>query len=572
MKINKGNQYLGVIFFSIFFAVLAGCAKLDTSTGDHYDKPESLIEQDSLNAFNPLKSYIDYSNQANFNLGAELSLSDVQNNSLLYRLAQKHFDEIDYTNLKSTDYVQADGSILLDNFQNFVKADSAGIPLFVGPLVTHQNQQATYLNGLIADSIIPGESGNFTVADFENNSVGDTYPVMGAGTATVAPDPDGKSGNTLNIVGPQTFPQFQVTLTDGLTLGNCKSVTIDFRGPGSGGLYGQGMRMAITTALGTISFGSANSYSSPSGFGAGDGSWARGLIILPIAQLGLTDAQKSLTSFVLTVGSATGSANYLMDNVTIQWGKVGQTIVKTPEQKAEIIQGELEKWIKGVAEAGKGKVHSWSVIYQPMDDSNPSELRTGIGNTNIPANTFYWQDYLGKDYASIAINMLKQYGDASDKMFFTETNLMANPAKIQGLDDFIKYTESKGSKVDGIATELALDITSDTAAIDAMLSQLAATGKLIKISSLDIGIGVSINQATDALYEQQAEMYKWFVQTYYKLIPASQRAGITFRSPLDQSSSSSWRPNEPVGLWTGQNVRKAAYGGVVEALKSESDH
>ena len=62
----------------------------------------------------------------------------------------------------------------------------------------------------------------------------------------------------------------------------------------------------------------------------------------------------------------------------------------------------------------------------------------------------------GKDYAAIAIELLKQYANAQDKVFFTETNLVDNPSKIQGLAQFISYTEGKGQQVDGIATELAL--------------------------------------------------------------------------------------------------------------------
>src|SRR5690606_37821526 len=196
----------------------------------------------------------------------------------------------------------------------------------------------------------------------------------------------------------------------------------------------------------------------------------------------------------------------------------------------------------------------------------------------IAANTFCWQQYLRKDYAAIAIGMLKQYANAHDKIFFTETNLVDNLGKIQGLKDFITYTEGKGAQVDGIATELASNVDADKAKIETMLQSLATTGKLIKISALDIGTGTTTAQATPALYQQQADMYKWFVKAYYDLIPANQRAGITFRSPHDRTSGDSGRPNEPVGLWTrvttGSTVkaglqRKPAYQGVIEALQGK---
>lgn len=568
MDINK-KWNRGVMMCLVISSLLVSCAEMEVRDF-HVDKPQRLIDQEALDAYNELKTYVDYSNQPNFRLGVELSPADVSTNSVLYRLMQQHVDEINFTtSLNHMDFVESDGSIVLNTLQAALETnDSMGMPVYAGHLVWHEKQQADYLSSLIADIVIPGESGTTVVVDFENDGQVRPYPVIGAGTNDIVVDPDGKSGNTLNIKGPQTFPQFDITLPEGLKLGECQSIAIDFRGGGCCGLYGQGMRMAITEALGSVNF---TSYGSPSSFGVADGQWARSAINLPIESLNLTDAQKELTSFVLTIGSATGAADYLLDNITIHWQKTGETIIKTPEEKAEIITGELDKWIKGIGELGKDRIDSWSVVYQPMDEVDPSALRSGLSSNTLPANTFYWQDYLGKDYAAIAIGIIKRYANAGDKLFFTETNLADNPSKIQGVADFISYTEGKGAIVDGIATELALNVDTDKAKIETMLQNLAATGKLIKIAALDIGTGGTIAQATPDLYQQQADMYKWFIEAYYNYIPANQRAGITFRSPTDRSSSASWRSNEPVGLWTNINgyQRKPAYVGVLEALQEQ---
>ncbi|HTN37945.1 MAG TPA: endo-1,4-beta-xylanase [Arachidicoccus sp.] len=571
MKINYRDQYLNVIFFSVFFLMLlTGCAKFETEI-NHLDKPQSIIDQEALNSIQDLKSFVDYNSQPNFKLGVELDYNDLINNSMLYRMMQKHFDQVSLTHkLNHVDYVHSGDSIVLNDFSQAVEAnDTTGMSIFAGPLVWHKNQNAAYLNSLIADSILDGLSGSDIVEDFNNKTVGDAYPTTSdAAKGSIVADPDGKSGNALHILKNTgtAFAQIKITLPKGRTLGQYVSVGLDFRGGGCCGFYGAGMRMAISTEYGNPAL---TGYGGPSSFGVPDGQWGRGLIVMPMENLNLTQEQKSLTSFILTVGSQTGSPDYLIDNITMNWETPGDTIRKTPEEKKTIITGELRRWLKAVGETGKDLVKSWAVVYQPMDDDNPSKLRSGNGIDSLPANTFYWQDYLGKDYAAIAIGMIKKYSNNNDKIFITETNLVNNPAKIHGLSDFISYTESKGQKVDGIATELALDISSDTANIETMLSQLAGTGKLIKISSLDIGINASISQATAELYQKQAERYKWFVKAYDKLIPASQRAGITFRSPVDQSSSSTWRPNEPVGLWTGQNNRKQAYKGVVEGLQNK---
>jgi len=540
------------------------------------DKPQSLIDQEVRDAYKELKTYINYSDQPNFKLGVELDLNEVTSNSPLYRLMQSHFDEVNLTRLNHMDFV-ADNTPVTTNFSSALEANmSAAMPIHAGHLVWHEKQRDAYMRGLIANVTLPGQSGSDVLVNFDNDAIGTAYPTTNSGaSAKVVADPDGKSGNALRVLKTTgtAFPQFTVTLPAGRTLGQYKSATIDFKGGGSFGLFGSGMRLAITSSLGDPAL---TGYGGPSSFGVADNVWGRGTIVLPLANLNLTEQQKELTTFIVTIGSQTGSADYLLDNLTFKWETPGETIVKTPAEKKTIITAELDKWIKAIAGSGKDKVKSWSVVYQPMDEANPSQLRSGPATGTPPANTFYWQDYLGKDYGAIAVGMVKQYANADAKIFFTETNLVDNPSKIQGLKDFIAYTEEKGAKVDGIATELALNVGQDKTKVETMLQGLAGTGKLIKISALDIGTGGATPQATPALYQEQAEMYKWFVKAYNSAIPAAQRAGITFRSPHDRASGDSWRPNEPVGLWTrftsGSTVnagyqRKPAYIGVLEAFQ-----
>jgi len=573
---------IGIVMSSLFVA----CSEFEDREFT-VDKPQSIIDQEERDAYNELKTYVDYNSQPNFKLGAELALTDVSGNSVLYRLMQSQFDEINFTRLNHMDFVQANGTPVIDNLNAALEVNkSVGMPIHAGHLVQHSNQNATYLNSLIPDLIIPGPTGTYLVENFESRTVGSSYPVYYStgdvsGTARISTDPvagAANSGKTLKLDGPRAFPQYQVNLPAGVTLGDCKKLLLDANA--AGGNQGAGISLGISTSFGPVPSGRFNKFNpgkSLEAIGAVTNAWGRNLE-LDLATFAFTDAEKQLNSFVLTFGNETGGANMHLDNIRLNWAKLGQVIPKTPAERKTIYTAELDKWIKAIGVAGKDKVKSWSVIYQPMDETNPSQLRSKPATGTLPANTFYWQDFLGKDYAAIAISMLKQYANATDKIYFTETNLVDNPAKIQGLKDFITYTEGKGVMVDGIATELALNVGADKVKIESMLQALAATGKLIKISALDIGTGTTTAQATAALYQEQSEMYKWFVKAYYAAIPAAQRAGITFRSPHDRVSGDTWRPNEPVGLWTrftsGSTVnagfqRKPAYVGVVEALQGK---
>jgi GH35 family endo-1,4-beta-xylanase len=149
-------------------------------------------------------------------------------------------------------------------------------------------------------------------------------------------------------------------------------------------------------------------------------------------------------------------------------------------------------------------------------------------------------------------------------------NLEYNLDKCRGLIEYVKYIESKGAKVDGIGTQMHIDINSDKAKIEEMFRLLAATGKLVKVSELDLGVGVRTPDATAEQYKAQADMYKFVIDKYFELVPPAQRYGITIWSPLDSPANSSWRAGQPIGLWTEGYVRKLAYSAVAKALEANA--
>ncbi|HEY9262830.1 endo-1,4-beta-xylanase, partial [Chitinophaga sp.] len=243
---------------------------------------------------------------------------------------------------------------------------------------------------------------------------------------------------------------------------------------------------------------------------------------------------------------------------------------KTAAEKKYLLTAALDKWMSGMVGAGKSVVKAWDVVNEPMDDGKPYELKTGVGRTNMAADEFYWQDYLGKDYAVTAFKMARQYGNPGDIHFINDYNLEYSLDKCRGLIAYVNYIESQGGKVDGIGTQMHIDINTNKEKIVEMFKLLAATGKMIKVSELDLGVGVKTTAATAEHYKAQAEMYKYVMDKYFELIPPKQRYGITIWSPLDSPANSSWRADEPVGLWTTAYVRKLAYAAVAKALEANA--
>jgi endo-1,4-beta-xylanase len=286
--------------------------------------------------------------------------------------------------------------------------------------------------------------------------------------------------------------------------------------------------------------------------------------------LNTTVSKENRNRFIISYGDFAGTV--YIDNVTLcrinSNGNGEQIIEKTPEEKADTLSKALESWISGMMAVSKDYVKAWDVVNEPMDDGNPYELKTGVGK-ELEDDEFYWQDYLGKDYAVMAFKLARQYGNSNDKLFVNDYNLEYNIDKCKGLIEYVKYIESQGVSVDGIGTQMHISVNSDKEKIVEMFELLAATGKLIKVSELDIGVGVTTDEASDEDYIAQSEMYKFVIEKYFEIIPAAQRYGITIWSPLDSPDDSSWRAGEPIGLWNKTYDRKRAYAGFADGLAGE---
>lgn len=270
------------------------------------------------------------------------------------------------------------------------------------------------------------------------------------------------------------------------------------------------------------------------------------------------------------------AADYYIDDIILEEIETtravtrasGPTIIeKTDEEKAEIIRDAMEDWISKMVTHCKPYVHAWDVVNEPMDDGKTSDIKSGKGKTDLASDEFYWQDYFltPKDYAVEAFKLARQYGNPDDKLFINDYNLEYNLNKCDGLIKYVEYIESKGAKVDGIGTQMHIAIDSNKDNIAQMFQKLGATGKLIKVSELDIKVNTS-SPTTENL-AQQAEMYQYVIDMYKKYIPVDKQYGITIWGVSDNEKEHvNWIPDDAPNLWDANYARKHAYKGVADGL------
>ena len=274
------------------------------------------------------------------------------------------------------------------------------------------------------------------------------------------------------------------------------------------------------------------------------------------------------------------------------------SIPLTDEEKKNVLTTAMGTWIDGMMEATDGYVTSWDVVNEAIsgkvgaDGFNELQHATNAPASDV-ANSFYWQDYLGDiDYVRTAVrdarkSFAKHNGDPSKlKLFINDYNLEGywdQHAKLNSLIHWIGLWEDPNAEepvvIDGIGTQMHVTCYGDATKqaklqsdIEEMFKSLANTGKLIKISELDMayedeaGTSVTFDKMTEEQHKQMRSFYTFIIQKYFELIPQAQQYGITQWCATDSPKDSGWRAGCPTGLWDSNYLRKHTYAGFAVGL------
>ena len=130
----------------------------------------------------------------------------------------------------------------------------------------------------------------------------------------------------------------------------------------------------------------------------------------------------------------------------------------------------------------------------------------------------------------------------------------------------MKYIEDNGQVVDGIGTQMHVQAASITRAqIDAMFKTMAATGKLVRVTELDVALGTS-SPSTEQL-ETQANVYQMIFESYKENVPEAQQSGITIWTLSDNAAEHEyWLSGDTPNLFDANYGRKHAYKGVCDGI------
>ena len=286
-------------------------------------------------------------------------------------------------------------------------------------------------------------------------------------------------------------------------------------------------------------------------------------------------------------------------------------VLKSAAEKQAALEGAMDAWVKGMAEHLKEKnvtPYGYDVINEPiadgsnkyrgidegifggtwtedeqtMYDAAPVETEADGLTLNWGSNHWYWGYYV-KDYPVKAFQLARKYLPAETKLFVNDYNLETSPNKLDALIKFVKEIDEKNGSpiVDGIGTQMHVTLSSSDDAeknaaniaalkeqVDAMFKTMAATGKLVRVTELDLSLGTASPSSNQ--YKAQSDAYRMIMESYKANVPAAQQSGITIWSLSDNEAEHEyWLKGQVPNLFDKDYKRKWAYKGFCDGIAGE---
>lgn len=595
MDMKYMKNILGTMFLTA--VVTASCVD-DKPLAFDVEKPASIAGMEYLNDYDVLKSYVGGSANPDFKLGIALAASDYIAGGQVTQLANSNFMEMTAGNaMKHASCVQDDGTMNFGTVESFVSAAKAGgLTIYGHTLAWHSQQNIKYLNSLLEDKELDIDpDAKVYVNQITNSEMAEGQPM--SNFVVREPGKGDIDGPVLAGEGPEGMNCTKVT--SHANPANSWDTQFFIYTPDKAWKGGERYRISFWYKASAEASCETQCHGAPGAYMH----WA----CLPQNPKFTTEWQKYEATFTIP-GEGNGmksiafnlnvdkenAITYYFADFVVQSEEKGNTIPLTPEEKKDTLTWAMNNWVEGMMKATAGYVTAWDVVNEAVSGGGDEEgFYTLQSAKNVSAdeakNNFYWQDYLGnEDYARIAVAAARKYyaengGTAPLKLFVNDYNLESDwddNKKAKSLVYWIGKWEADGvTKIDGIGTQMHVSCyanpdvqKSKEEHVVKMFEILAASGKLVKISELDMGYvdengnSVKTENMTEAQHKAMAEYYKFIVKKYFELIPAAQRYGITQWCATDAPGDSGWRGGEPVGLWDSNYNRKHTYAGFADGL------
>lgn len=536
-------------------ALAVSCADYNV-TDDFTAQPDPTFTE-PYKDYAPVKSYIDRANYPNLSLGATLKVVDFNKQELAHSAAVTNFDNVTFgTSLMSGTIVNEKGVMnFLDMNDLLEHVQEIDAEVFGSPIVANANQADSWLKTLTAPIEIQ-------VDPVEDKEVDYTKMEEFTGTAKsgkprIEKNYDGED-NALRI--PKMA---KVYIVEGFDVDPLGDYTITF--------YAQVDK--DETVICTFSDNKIQDGGNDKKFSIKAGKWVKVVVEAkpaPDAKEGYLMLEGNFNSVVYIQKV---SVVHNPDNHRPQ----------TAQEINDTINYALDAWCDGLMKINEGRIKSFDLIDEAIDTK--AEMENGLYDLKHSTDNIFWQDIFGSENYAPTVSKVasaafeKHGGNPADLRFFISESGLDDTKKMESLNYWIKTWDAHGAKIDGINAKLNLSYSEDQptqeaymAKLNTLLDNLAATGKLIRISNFDIkyqdATGAYVTAEKISLDQRQklADYYAYVIKSYMNKIPHDKQAGICKGNLADTT--------DPVGLWSIDKnskdwVRTATYKAFCDALSGK---
>jgi len=514
----------------------------------------------------PVKSYIDRATYPNMTLGATLKVSDFNKQELAHAAAVANFDNITFgTTLMSGTIINEKGVMnFLDMSDLLDHVEEIGYDVYGSPLFGNANQADKWLSRLTAPIEIPVDYVEGKVVNYNDSTKFNGTIEKGKASIVTYDSQKVLQVGTLS----------NIRIIEGFEVDSLAKYTVTF----------------WAKADKPVSYSICFSGNQPSEFNKTENKEEAIKYTLK--------ATGNWTKVVFEIQSKPGETEgyFRIDNtrtapIYIQKVQVGyypdNHRPQTAQERLDTIHHAINSWCDGFMKINKGRITSFDLIDEPIDAKAELADHPGIFDLKHSTEKIFWQDEIGSEnYAQIVSNAAsaafeKYQGDPAKLKFFISETGLEDQQKFESLKYWLDVWKS--AKIDGINAKLNLTYSEDAATqqateanLNKMLDNLASTGKLIRLSNLDIkyqdaeGLAVTADKITEAQRQQLADFYGYVIKSYLAKIAKDKQAGICKSNLVDTS--------DPVGLWSNSEidnkhtkdwVRTATYKAFCDALSGK---
>lgn len=537
-------------------ALVVSCADYNETNNFTAEPDPSFVEP--YKDLNAVKSYINREQYPNLTLGATLKVSEFNKQELAHSAAMTNFDNVAFgTSLMSGAIINEKGVMnFLDMKDLLDHVQEIGGEVFGSPIVANANQADAWLNMLTAPIEIAVDPIHDKTVDY--TTMEEFTGTALRGKPKIVKNYDGNK-NALSI--PK---KSEVYIVEDFPVDPLGSYTITFWAK-----VDKDETVICTFADNKIMEGDKDKK-----FPIKAGKWQKVVIE------SVKPAENCLDGYLMLEGNL-NSVLYIQKVEVIHTPDNHRP--QTAQEKNDTINYALKAWCEGLMKINEGRIKSFDLIDEAIDPK--AELESGMLDLKHSTDKIFWQDILGSEnYAPVVSKVAKAAyekfeGDPAQLKFFISETGLEDQKKFESLKYWINIWDKNGAKIDGINAKVNLTYSEDKATQDAnvatlnkLFENLAATGKLIRISNFDIkyqdaeGANVSASDIKDAQRQQLADYYAYVIKSYMNKIPHDKQAGLCKGNMADTS--------DPVGLWAIDTkskdwVRTATYKAFCDALSGQ---